>query len=139
MSTKNNAEVLIGGKIYQLSGFESEEYLQKVAAYINAKRAEIDEIEGNRRMPADMKATLVELNLADDYFKAKKTAENLETDIQEKEKNLYELRHDLVSVQMEKDDLKKQIEQIKKEKEKLSIDNATLKERLSSAKKTGNK
>lgn len=31
MSAKTNAEVVIGGKVYTLSGFESEEYLQKIA------------------------------------------------------------------------------------------------------------
>ena len=36
-SSKNFTEVLIGGKVFTLSGFESEEYLQKVAAYINNK------------------------------------------------------------------------------------------------------
>ena len=30
-SSKNFTEVLIGGKVFTLSGFESEEYLQKVS------------------------------------------------------------------------------------------------------------
>ena len=33
-SAKNYTEVLIGGKVFTLSGFESEEYLQKVSAYL---------------------------------------------------------------------------------------------------------
>ena len=32
MSEKSSAEVIIGGKVYTLSGYEGEEYLQKVAA-----------------------------------------------------------------------------------------------------------
>ena len=32
MATKNDAEVIIGGKVITLSGYESEEYLQKVAS-----------------------------------------------------------------------------------------------------------
>ena len=32
MSSKNNTEVILGGKVFTLSGYESEEYLQKVAA-----------------------------------------------------------------------------------------------------------
>lgn len=44
MSSKNRAEVLIGGKIYTLSGYESEEYLQKVATYINNKLAEFKKL-----------------------------------------------------------------------------------------------
>ena len=41
-SSKNFTEVLIGGKVFTLSGFESEEYLQKVAAYINNKINEFE-------------------------------------------------------------------------------------------------
>ena len=37
MSAKTCAEVVIDGKVYTLSGYEGEEYLQKVAAYINNK------------------------------------------------------------------------------------------------------
>ena len=31
MSEKSSAEVIIGGKVYTLSGYEGEEYLQKVS------------------------------------------------------------------------------------------------------------
>ena len=35
MSSKNTTEVIIGGKVFTLGGYESEEYLQKIASYIN--------------------------------------------------------------------------------------------------------
>ena len=38
MSAKKNTEVLIGGKKYTISGYEEEEYLQRVATYINTCR-----------------------------------------------------------------------------------------------------
>ena len=37
MSSKNTTEVIIGGKVFTLGGYESEEYLQKIASYINNK------------------------------------------------------------------------------------------------------
>ena len=40
MAEKTSAEVIIGGKVYTLSGYEGEEYLQKVATYINNKLGE---------------------------------------------------------------------------------------------------
>ena len=40
-SSKNFTEVLIGGKVFTLSGFESEDYLQKVSTYLNHKIEEI--------------------------------------------------------------------------------------------------
>ena len=97
MAEKTSAEVVIGGKVYTLSGYESEEYLQKVAVYINGKLNEFDSIEGYQRFPADMKATLLELNIADDYFKAKTQAEKLEREIEAKEKEIYDLKHDLIA------------------------------------------
>lgn len=41
MDTKNYAEVLIDGKIYTLGGAEDENYLQRVASYINEKTAQM--------------------------------------------------------------------------------------------------
>ena len=40
MALKTDTEVIIGGKVFTLSGNESEEYLKKVANYINNKIAE---------------------------------------------------------------------------------------------------
>ena len=37
MTAKKSAEVIIDGKVYTLSGYEEEGYLQKVASYINNK------------------------------------------------------------------------------------------------------
>ena len=56
MSSKNNTEVILGGKVFTLSGYESEEYLQKVAAYINNKLAEFNKDESYRRQSAEVRA-----------------------------------------------------------------------------------
>ena len=37
MPAKNSVQVLIGGKVTRLTGYESEEYLEKVASYLNHK------------------------------------------------------------------------------------------------------
>ena len=44
-SSKNYTEVLIGGKVFTLSGFESEDYLQKVSTYLNHKQRWISQAE----------------------------------------------------------------------------------------------
>ena len=86
MSAKTSAEVVIDGKVYTLSGYEGEEYLQKVAAYINNKINEFEAIEDYRHIPLNMKNTLIQLNIADDYFKAKAQVEKLERDIENKDR-----------------------------------------------------
>lgn len=122
MSSKNNTEVIIDGKIFTLSGYESEEYLQKVATYINNKIAEFKKDEAYKRQNIDVQKALLDLNIADDYFKAKKQADSLETELEIKDKQLYEIKHELIAAQIqnetgdkERADLNKQINELQKE------------------------
>lgn len=100
MNSKTDVNVLIGGKLYTLSGYESEEYLQKVASYINKKIDEYNKMDSYRRQPSDKQAVLLQLNIADDYFKAKRQISILEDDLKAKEKELYDLKHELISAQI---------------------------------------
>ena len=111
MSAKTNAEVVIGGKVYTLSGFESEEYLQKIASYINTKISEAEELDSFKHLTPDMRAILTELNIADDYFKAKAQVEKLELDLEAKEREIYNLKHDLISNQVQTETNTQRIEE----------------------------
>lgn len=115
MSSKNDIQVLLGGKVYTLSGYESEEYLQKIALYINNKMIELNNMPNYKRMSADMQKTLLELNMADDYYKAKKHISDLEKDIEEKDKIEYDLKHDLIAAQIHLESANKEIESLKNE------------------------
>ena len=115
MSAKTSAEVVIDGKVYTLSGYEGEEYLQKVAAYINNKINEFEAIEDYRHIPLNMKNTLIQLNIADDYFKAKAQVEKLERDIENKDKELYDLKHELISAQIKLENAEKQGKELQKQ------------------------
>ena len=99
---------MIGGKIITLGGYESEEYFQKVASYINNKIAELSEMPGYSRQPMETKHTLLSLNITDDYFKAKKQAEIFEQDLQQKDQEMYELKHELISLRMKLEEAEKQ-------------------------------
>ena len=109
MSSKNVTEVIIGGKIYTLSGYESEAYLQKVGAYINDKINEFRKNPAFTRQSLDTQTTMVQLNIADDYFKAKKQADMLESDLDEKEKSLYDMKHELIATQIKLDAANKEV------------------------------
>ncbi|WP_026652191.1 cell division protein ZapA [Butyrivibrio proteoclasticus] len=107
MASKTDTEVIIGGKVFTLSGYESEEYLQKVASYINNKIAEYNKIDGFKRQPVDTQNVLLQLNIADDYFKAKKQIEMMEEQISEKEKELYDIKHELIATQIKLENTEK--------------------------------
>ena len=115
MSSKIDTEVIIGGKVYTLCGYESEEYLQKVASYINNKINEYSKIDSFRRQPQDTQNVLLQLNITDDYFKAKSQISLLEEELREKEKELYDLKHELVSAQIKLENNEKQLKDLQKE------------------------
>ena len=107
MAVKNTAKVIIGGKIITLGGYESEEYFQKVASYINKKMDELSAMPGYSRQPMETKHTLISLNITDDYFKAKKQAEVFEQDLQQKDQEMYDLKHELISLRMQIEEAQK--------------------------------
>ena len=82
-SAKHFTEVLIGGKVYTLSGFEGEEYLQKV--------------------------------------KAKKQGDSLESDIELKDKEMYDLKHELISAQIKLENAEKELAKMKEENNDLQM------------------
>ena len=121
MPAKNETEVVIGGKSFKLSGYESEEYLQKVAAYISAKLVDFKKSEIYRRQSSDVQATLIELNIADDYFKARKQGGTLESDIEAKDKEMYDLKHELISAQIKLENAEKELAKMKEENNDLQM------------------
>ena len=114
-SSKNYTEVLIGGKVFTLSGFESEDYLQKVSTYLNHKIEECTSSDGYRKQSAETRSVLLALNIADDYFKAKKQINLLEEEIQSKEKELYNLKHELIASQIKLENTEKNVKNLQNE------------------------
>ena len=134
-SAKHFTEVLIGGKVYTLSGFEGEEYLQKVSSYLNHKITECANSEGYRKQSADTRNVLLALNIADDYFKAKKLGDGLSLEIENKDKEIYDLKHELIAAQIKSESADKQIEELKGNIEKLQNTIVKLETELNDSKK----
>lgn len=120
-SAKNFTEVLIGGKVFNLGGFESEDYLQRVSSYLNHKIEECSSSDGYRKQNADTRNVILALNIADDYFKAKKQGSSLEADIEAKDKEMYDLKHDLISVQIKLENAEKAMDKLKEENRELQM------------------
>ncbi len=115
MNNKNDVEVLINGRKYTICGFESAEYLQKVATYINSKFMEFKDKDYYYSLDMDLRNILLAVNIADDYFKAKKQIGILEEDLKSKNDEVYALKHDLIAAQMKLENMEKSVKSLQKE------------------------
>ena len=112
MDSRNYTDVIIAGKVYTLGGYESEEYLQRIAGYLNGKNSELRKIDGFLRQTPDYQNILMQLNVADDYFKAAEELAEVNETAEAQEKELYALKHQLVTVQMKLEKLRSKMDQI---------------------------
>ncbi|MBO5238523.1 MAG: cell division protein ZapA [Lachnospiraceae bacterium] len=115
MAQKKDIPVIINGKVYTLSGYESEEYLQSIAMYINNKITECKSSEHYRKLNTEYQGVLLALNIADDYFKVKKQAEESVKVEDEKEKQLYDLRHEVIETRIKQESALKLVEEYKEQ------------------------
>ena len=109
MADMNETQVIIAGKVLTLTGYETAEYTQKVANYINKKMDECRNAVSFRSQNKETQMLLVALNIADDYMKIhEKLAEN-EQLIKNKDKEIYNLKHDIVTTQSRLDKADEQV------------------------------
>lgn len=135
MDSKNYTQVLIDGKIYTLGGMEDEGYLQKTASYVNEKNTAMRRLPGFTKQSADYQMAMVELNMADDYFKAVERADEMERQRDAMEKDTYSLKHELVSTQIKLETVLKELEENQKQLEQLIRTNARLEASLKAARR----
>ena len=124
MSPKNDTKVIIGGNVYTLSGNESEEYIQRVALYINNKLGELKASENGQYLNTRLMSILLAINIADDYFKAKENTTNVNESfrlkdelILEKNKQIEELNKTIQKLENEKLELTKRADKFQEDME----------------------
>ena len=99
MKKRNDVKVVIGGKQYNMGGYESEEYLQSIASYINAKTDELKQQGSFPKLDSDIVNILLQINIADDYFKIKKSQEETDREYSEKQKENVDLKREIIGLQ----------------------------------------
>lgn len=109
---KNYTEVLIDGKVYTMGGNEDTGYLQKIASYVNHKLKELRSQAGFSKLEEDYQQLMLEINMADDYFKAQEKADELKRQKEEIERDVYGLKHDLINAQIKLEKAQGQIEEL---------------------------
>ncbi len=103
MTNRNKTEVYIYGSRYTISGAESEEYMHKLALYVDKKMREFSEV--NSALNSGMISVLAAINIADDYFKTLDKLQNftnnqhIESELTEKE---YKQKVEELTLQIQK-------------------------------------
>ncbi|MBQ1823224.1 MAG: cell division protein ZapA [Lachnospiraceae bacterium] len=133
MSAKKSVNVVIGNHMYNLSGYEEKEYLEKVASYINQKIDEVQELQYYKQLNTDMKTVLLELNIADDYFKARDRVMSMEAEMKQKDQEIYNLKHELVSLQVKDNEMENQLRDLEDENRDLKLTKSKLEASLEDA------
>lgn len=121
MSEMNSVEIRIHGKEYKIKGLEKEEYMQKVAYYIDKKMADISK--NSVRMDSGSIAALTLINITDDYFKLQDSFAAIRQDIQNKTGELEKCEAELnvnkvklTKTKLELEKVKEELAQLKKKK-----------------------
>lgn len=136
MNRQVDVDVVINGKKYTLSGYEGSEYLQKVANYLNAKYDEFKQQSSYRYMDNDMKNVLMNLNIADDYFKLKDQMKDHESDSNVKSNEIFDLKHEIIALQTKLEAMEKELEKVKNDRYEEEKKNIRLETELSALKAT---
>lgn len=76
LSTKNRTSVMIFGQQYTISGTETTEHIEKVAAIVDEKMSEISS--KHMHLDKDEVAVLTAVNTVNDYLKLRKQYDLLE-------------------------------------------------------------
>lgn len=114
MEKKNSFNITIAGKSYTLCGNESNEYLKNVGSYIENKYNFFAEDLDFRAQPMDMQHILMQLNIADDYFKCREELYISKRKYEEQTVELEKLKNSLVTMQVKYENLESSTKLIEK-------------------------
>lgn len=105
--SKNRVTVTISGKEYTILSKDSEEYVEKIAEYLDDKISKL--IYNNNQLTIQMATVLAAINITDDYFKSTETADNLRQQVGQYIEDVSKERAELTSLRAENDRIKKQL------------------------------
>lgn len=105
MDKKNSFNVTLAGKTYTLTGYESNEYLKCISSYIENKYNEYSSNLAFRTQPMDMQHIMLQVNIADDYFKCREQLAIQTRKMEEQAAEVERLQNSLVSMQVKYENL----------------------------------
>lgn len=115
--TKTTIRLL--GNEYTITSTDSEEYVHRVAFYVDKILTEI--YSRNNRLSTNMAAVLASVNIADELFKAKEELENVKKDYDEISSRFSDKEEQITSLKKENDLMNQEIQRLKIEIAKLEV------------------
>jgi cell division protein ZapA len=115
MNQYHDIEVIINNKRYTISGYEGEDYLQKIASYINSKHMEFRNRDAYKFLDSELKTILMQINIADDYFKTLDRLKEIQVENDAKSNEIFDLKHEIISTQTKLNITEKEMDDLKKE------------------------
>jgi len=123
LADKNKVTVRIAGNEYVICGEESQEYIQKVALFVDRKLQEITR--KNHLLSTSMASVLASVNLADEVFRLNEKFNSAKNELEQLKKKYQELQDESARLRNENQRLKDRETQLQIE---LSRREAELKE-----------
>ena len=104
---KRQMEVIIDGKVYTLAGEESEEYMQRIASYVNNKIQELKDVPSYKKLNKDLQSILLALNISDDLYKTKEVLKMMKEEYDKKDKEIYDKNQEILTEKLQAETAKK--------------------------------
>ena len=115
MADKKTIQVIIDGKIYVLSGENSESYLHDVADYLNHKIESIrKELWNYNKLEESVRSLLLQINICDELFQERKKVEEMQELLDQEKSESYSYKHDLVKTKLKLDGVLQELESTQK-------------------------
>ena len=138
MAEKKTIQVIIDGKIYVLSGENSESYLHDVADYLNHKIESIrKEMWNYNKLEESVRSLLLQINICDELFQERKKVEEMQELLDQEKSESYSYKHDLVKTKLKLDGVLQELEST--QKKLLALEKKEGKEKTSHEKSTHEK
>ena len=121
MDSYNKVSVSICGKTYDLKGDESQTYLNMVGQYIENKYKIYSENKNFTYQSIDMQHMLLQLNIADDYFKEKEKNTIKMIELADKEREIIEIRRELVEARVMAENYNAEIRELQRQLQEVNF------------------
>ncbi len=105
MKDPMNVQVILDGKIVNMSGYEQADYMQRLASFVNEKIREVREESVARGVDRELRPLIVSLNIADELMRERERCEQLTEDVKTLAEELAMIKQELAELRAEYEDV----------------------------------